>query len=334
VALVWRVEVTSGGNVRDVGFVTTSKENERRRALTPTDAARTRHPGSLLFESGYGLALGFNDEDYVAAGARVVSQAEAWGCPVVCSMKTPEPREVLLLGEGQTIFGWMHAVQSRGTADMLVDRRMTAVAWEDMFEGSRHVFCRNNALTGEAGVMHASLCWGRTVGGLKAAVLGYGNVGTSAARTLERMGAEVTVYKREDEATFRREFGRFDVIVNAVLWDVLRSGRLLWREDLARMKPGSAIFDFSCDDNLEIETTRGTTIADPVYVVDGILHYAVDHVPALVWQTASESISTEVCRFVDSFVEGSEDESDVLRGATIVRGGEILDRRIIEFQCR
>jgi N5-(carboxyethyl)ornithine synthase len=249
-------------------------------------------------------------------------------------MKSPLPEEVALLGEGQIIFGWIHAVQNRGITDLLVSKCMTAVAWEDMYEGPRHVFWRNNALTGEAGVMHASLCWGRTLGGLRAAVIGCGNVGGAAARTLDRIGAEVTVYGRDGEAQFRREFGQYDVIVNAVLWDVMRSDRLLWREDLSRMKPESAIVDLSCDENLEIETTRGTTIADPVYVVDGILHYAVDHVPALVWRTASASISTEVRRFVDALVEGSEQDNDVLRRATVVREGEILDRRVIEFQRR
>jgi N5-(carboxyethyl)ornithine synthase len=320
--------------MRDIGFVASSKENERRRALTPADAASTCHPGNLLFESGYGLTLGFADDDYVSAGARVVGRADVWGSPVVCSMKSPLPEEVALLGEGQIIFGWIHAVQNRGITDLLVSKCMTAVAWEDMYEGPRHVFWRNNALTGEAGVMHASLCWGRTLGGLRAAVIGCGNVGGAAARTLDRIGAEVTVYGRDGEAQFRREFGQYDVIVNAVLWDVMRSDRLLWREDLSRMKPESAIVDLSCDENLEIETTRGTTIADPVYVVDGILHYAVDHVPALVWRTASASISTEVRRFVDALVEGSEQDNDVLRRATVVREGEILDRRIIEFQRR
>ena len=320
--------------MRDVGFVASAKENERRRALTPPDVAHTRHPRSLLVESGYGLTLDFADEAYTAAGARVVCRAEAWACPVVCAMKSPEREELALLGEGQTIFGWVHAVQSRDVADLLISRRMTAVAWEEMFEGPRHVFWRNNELTGEMGVVHAGLCWGRTLQGVRAAVIGFGNVGGAATRTLESAGAQVTVYRRGDETLFRQELGQYDLVVNAVLWDVLRSDRLLWRDDLSRMKPGSAIFDLSCDENLEIETTKGTTIDDPVYTVDGILHYAVDHVPALVWRTASDSISKEVSRFVDALVEGSEEDNDVLRRATIVRGGEIVDRRITEFQCR
>lgn len=320
--------------MREIGFVISHKENERRRAMAPAQLAEVADPGRLFFESGYGEVLGYGDADYLVAGARVVSREEAWSKDVVCSVKAPMAEESALLGRGQILFGWIHAVQGREITDLLLDRGMTGIAWEEMSAGGRYVFRRIRELTGEAGVLHALLCAGRVPAGLDVAVVGCGQVGAAAARTLRALGARVDEFEIDDEPRFRAEFGRFDVIVIAVLWDVFRSDRLLYRGDLARMRPRALIIDLSCDHEMEVETSHPTTIEEPIYVVDGVTHYAVDHVPALVWKSASDAISRALPRFVDALVEEREDEDDVLRAATVVRRGEIVDRRIAEFQGR
>jgi N5-(carboxyethyl)ornithine synthase len=320
--------------MRETGFVISHKENERRRALAAPHLTSLSAPGTLCFETGYGDVLGCRDNDYIAAGARIVSREEAWSREVVCALKAPTAEEYELLTEGQTLFGWIHAVQNRDVTDLMLDRRMTGIAWEEMFDKGRYLFQRNRELTGEAGVIHALLCGGRLAVGLEAAVVGYGNVGKAAARTLQALGATVAAYDIDDEKRFRREFPRFDIIVISVLWDVFRRDRLLYREDLTRMRQGAMIIDLSCDHAMEVETSHPTTIEDPIYVVGGITHYAVDHVPALVWRSATDSIGRALLPSIDALTSGREEEDDVLRAATVMRRGVIVDERISAYQGR
>lgn len=216
--------------------------------------------------------------------------------------------------------------------DVLLAHRMTAVAWEAMFEEKRHSFWRNNEISGEAAVLHALTCWGRSPWECRAALIGLGNVGRGAFRVLERLGCKVTVYDEFTSPLIRKEIGRYDLIVNAVLWDVFQEGHLIYETDLAMMRPGSMIVDISCDPDGGIENSRPTTLTDPVYWHNGILHYAVDHTPSLFYKSASESISREVARFVDLMVCGSGNE--VLRQATIIEKGSILDQTIARYQNR
>jgi len=318
--------------MRTIGFVVSHKENERRRALLPGDLQEVRHTGALRFEEGYGVVLGFPDEAYVEMGAEIVSKAEAYRQDVVCALKTPSPARRGLFGKRQTMFGWIHAVQGRSITDFLLEREMTGIAWEDMFEDGRHCFWRNNEIAGEAAVMHSACFIGRLPQECKAAVIGRGNCARGAYKALARLGADVRVYDRKTVHKLPGEIGQFDIVANAVLWDVFCAGHLICRDDLARMKPGSIIVDISCDRGMGVETGRPTTIENPVYVVDGILHYAVDHTPALFYRSASESISAVVCRYVDQLAENNV--GPVLEQATVIRDGAIIDERISLFQKR
>jgi N5-(carboxyethyl)ornithine synthase len=319
---------------KSMGFVVSSKENERRRALLPPEVAQLRRADRLLFEAGYGEAMGYGDDDYRQGGAHIVTREEAFAQPIVCNPKPLQPDEFGLLKQGQMLFGWIHAVQNRAAVDYLVTGRHSAVAWEDMYDRGRHVFWRNNEIAGEVGVWHALMQWGRTADGRRVAVLGRGNVARGAVRTLDRLGAQVTVFSHEMEPLFRDVFHEFDIVVNAVLWDVFRTDRLLWRDDLPRMRSGSMIIDLSCDEGLEIETSRGTTIEAPLYFEHGVAHYAVDHTPALVWKTASESISSALAPYIDVMIEERATDDPVLGPAIIIRNGVIADERITRFQRR
>jgi len=313
-----------------VGFPIPEKQGERRRALLPEDVAAVRNPRLLVFQRGYGEVLGLDDREYESCGATVAARSEVEECGVICDPK-PMPAAGYFR-HGRTLFGWIHAVQGRRMTDLLVDNGMTAIAWEEMFEEGRHSFWRNNEIAGEAAVAHAFLQWGRVPYGCTVAVIGTGNVAKGALRAVERAGCIVTLYDLQTSHLLRGEIGRYDVIVNAVLWDVFRTDHLIYEDDLERMKPGSMIVDVSCDEGMGIETSHPTGIADPVYRHKGILHYAVDDTPSLYFRTATESMSKVVARFVSDLAEGRPDP--VLEKATIIRGGTILDDRIRRFQHR
>lgn len=318
--------------MRTIGFVISGKENERRRAILPQDLQHVTHRAALSFEAGYGAPLGISDEEYRSLGCQVYSRDSVYRADIICNPKTPEQAEMPLFGSGQTYFGWAHAVQGRAMVDFLLDRKMTAIAWEDMYANGRHVFWRNNEIAGEAAILHAINYLGRLPTGLTAAVIGRGNCAVGALTMLSKLGVSVRVYDRKTITHLPDEVDQYDLIVNAVMWDVFRSDHMLRRDDLKRMRPGSMIIDVSCDEGMGIETSRPTPIFDPVYEVDGVLHYVVDHTPALYFRTASEAISQAVAPFLDLLIEGRPDEC--LERATIVRDGEIIDARIRRFQNR
>lgn len=320
--------------MKEIGFVISHKENEKRRALIPEDIEKLKFADKLWFEKGYGDILGYSDSDYLRAGAHVGSAKEVYAKEVICNPKFPETDERSLLSKEQVIFGWIHAVQGKEITDFLMNRNMTAIAWEDMFEKGRHVFWRNNELSGEAAVIHAIPFFGRSLYDCRAAVIGRGNAALGAIRILERLGASVRVYNRRMEQLLRDEISSYDIVVNAVLWDVFRNDRLLYKDDIKKMRKGSMIIDISCNHTMELETSHPTPISDPVYVVDGVLHYSADHTPSLLWKTATESISKEVSRFIDIIVEGKEKDDPVLREAIIIEKGKIIDQRISRFQNR
>lgn len=315
-----------------VGFVISGKENERRRALLPKDLAGVANASALCFERGYAAHLGIADSDYQRFGCRVAPREEVYGCDIICNPKTPEEGEKALYRDAQALFGWIHAVQGRSIVDFLLKKKMSAIAWEDMFESGRHCFWRNNEIAGEAAVLHALSFSGISASGCEAAVIGLGNCGRGALKTLSRLGARVTCFDRKTVGHLRGELPRYDLVVNAVLWDVFRRDHLVYCQDLKRMRPGSMIIDISCDERMGIESSRSTTIADPVYEVDGILHYAVDHTPALLYRTATDAISGVVAGYIDQLVEGRP--GPCLTRATAVASGVILDERIKKFQRR
>jgi len=318
--------------MKTMGFLISRKENERRRALIPNDLRKIKHVDKLYFETDYGNSLGYSDQDYLEMGANVVPMEKIYEQDIICNPKSPEPKEYTYFKNGQMLFGWIHALQGRKITDFLIEKKMTAIAWEELYEKGRHVFWRNNELAGEAGVLHAFLNYGRIPSECSTAVIGRGNTARGAIRVLEKMGNKVVVYDRKTISLLSGELASYDVIVNCILWDVFRKDKLIYRNDLKNMKNGAMIIDITCNNGLEIETTHPTTIDKPIYYVEGILHYAVDHTAALFHKTASESISMEIKKYVDDLIEGNTNE--VLMKGTIVKNGKIIDDNIVKYQGR
>lgn len=317
--------------MKTIGFPIGHKENEYRRALLPEDIYKINNSKYLYFETGYGDVLGYKDKDYCLAGANVVKREEVLKCNIICDPKVGDADYLRSLNH-QTVFGWLHAVQNRDITDKLLVGKLTCYAWEDMFEKGRHIFFRNNEMAGEAAIMHAFQCYGKMPYTANVAILGRGNVANGALKLLTMLNANITQYNRHMESLFREELPQYDVIVNAILWDTSRKDHIIYKKDLKRMKKGALIIDISCDRNGGIETSVPTTIENPTYYVDGIMHYVVDHTPSLFFKTASEEISKACVPYIDMLIMGKENK--VLKNACCIRNGIIKDKRIIEFQHR
>lgn len=320
--------------MKNIGLMISTKENEKRRALLPKHIAKIKNKKNLFFESGYGAFFGHADQEYIDAGANVVSMEEALSKDVICDPKIGDATYLDKLHNGQTIFGWIHAVQNRSITDQIIAKEISAIAWEDMYEGNRHVFWRSNELAGEAAIMHAFTLYGKLVYECKVALIGRGNVARGAYRILSCMGASINTYDRKTENLLRPELEKYDVIVNGVLWDLYRKDHILYRTDLQKLRKPAMIVDISCDRKGAIETSRPTTIENPVYHIDGVLHYAVDHTPALIGYSVTDCLGEELIKYLDDVIEGHADENNILNRATCIRSGVIIDQRINDFQNR
>lgn len=320
--------------MKSIGLLISTKENEKRRALLPKHIAKIRNKDQLFFEASYGAFFGHSDQEYIDAGANIVSQEEALNKDVVCDPKIGDANYLGNLRSGQTIFGWVHAVQNRSITDCIVSKKISAIAWEDMFDNNRHVFWRSNELAGEAAIMHAFTLYGKLVYECKIALIGRGNVARGAYRILSCMGGSINVYERKTEKLLRTELQNYDVIVNGILWDVCRKDHIIYRADLGKLRKPAMIIDISCDRAGAIETSHPTTIEDPVYYVDGVLHYAVDHTPALVGYSVTDCLGEELIKYLDIIIEDRVSENDVLSRAACILNGIIVDQRINGFQNR
>ena len=317
--------------MKTIGFPISTKENECRRAITPKTLSEIVNKSHIYIEVGYGDVLGYSDEEYATLGAHIVTKDEVLKQEIICDPKIGDADYLDKL-QNQTIFGWVHAVQNRDITDKLINNKLTAYAWEDMFHMNRHTFWRNNEIAGEAAIMHAYLLHGIFPYNTKVAVLGRGNSARGAVKALNYMGADITVYDRRTERLFREELPMYDVVVNAILWDTSRKDHIIYKDDLKRMKRGAMIIDISCDRAGGIETSIPTTIENPIYEVDGIAHYVCDHTPSLFYKTTSEALSVIVAQYCDMLIEGKEDSS--ITAAKIVKDGVIIDQRINKFQNR
>lgn len=313
-----------------IGFVISHKNNEKRRALLPKDMPNIKNIKQLFFEIGYGEALGYSDAEYEVSGAQFVSRERVLKCDAIVDVKLGNADYFDQLTPGKLLIGWAHAVQDFAFTDSVLAGDHTVVAWEEMFEDGRYIFYRNREVAGEAAILQAYQYCGKMPYETKVAVLGNGHTTKGVLRILHGLGADVDVYGRKLESLFIKNMGNYDVLVNCVMWDTTRTDRIIYKEDLKRLKKGAMIVDVSCDPNMEIETSRPSTIDDPVYTVDGIIHYTVDNTPAMFPHTVTKVLSEGFSPMVDNFVEGNW--TDLIRDSVVIENGHIIDHHIKDFR--
>ncbi|MBT2581183.1 N(5)-(carboxyethyl)ornithine synthase [Planococcus sp. ISL-109] len=316
--------------MKTIGFVISRKNNEKRRAILPLDLAQVEHPERLYFEQGYGDVLGLTDEDYSDMGATIATRDTVLACDAIVDVKLGYADYFDQLEDGKLLIGWAHAVQDVKFTDGAIAGKHTVVAWEELFEGGRYIFYRNREVAGEAAVLQAYQYCGKMPYETRVAILGNGHTGKGAMRILHGLGADVDVYGRKSEALFREKMFDYDVLVNCIMWDTTRTDRIIYREDLKRLKKGAMIIDVSCDPELAIETTLPTTIDNPVYTVDGVVHYAVDNTPAMFPHTITKVLSTGFAPMLDELLAGKR--SEMVQGAIVIEDGIIKDQRITAFR--
>jgi alanine dehydrogenase len=312
-----------------VGCPKEMKNNENRVGLTPGGARSLVAAGhEVLVETNAGERSGFTDAEYQEVGATIVPSAREVfeRAELVIKVKEPQPVEIEQLRPGQILFTYLHLAPDPAQARGLLDRRVTAIAYETIYDGSgslplltpmSEVAGRMAAHVGAFYLQQPNGGRGMLLGGVPGVppahvvVLGAGVVGKNAIKVTAGMGARVTALDKSlptlrylddvfgdrietlwsNEAHVEAALSQADLVIGAVLIPGASAPRLVTRRMLKGMKPGSVIVDVAVDQGGCVETTRATTHADPVYFVDGVLHYAVANMPGALPRTSTIALT-------------------------------------------
>lgn len=317
--------------MKTVGLLISHKNGEKRRAVLPEDVKKVNHPELLFFEKGYAESLNIDDSEYINAGANIVSREEVLDKDIIVDVKLGDADYIQDLNPGKILFGWAHAVQSIDFTTEVIKGKHTLYAWEDLYEDGRYIFYKNREIAGEAAMLHAIPMMGFMPYEAKFAILGNGQTAKGVQRILYGLGAkQVDVFGRRFEKLFRKEMFNYDVIVNCILWDTNRTDRIIYKEDLKKFKKGTFIVDVSSDVELEIETSHPTTIDDPIYEVDGVVHYSVNNTPALFSMTVTKVLSERISELLNHLIE--ETHNEMLEKAKEIDNGEIILEDIKKYR--
>lgn len=340
------------------------KREEYRVAMTPAGGAELVKSGHVvLVESTAGDGSGFSDDQYRQGGAVVVGREELFHRgELVVKVKEPLPEEFELFRSGQLLFAYLHLAPNPALTAFLMDRGVTALAYETVeFNGALPLLAPMSEVAGRMAPLAGAWCLQKCRGGTgvlpggavgvrpaKALILGAGTVGSNAARVAVGIGMETVVLNRGierlqrlDEATWgrvrtgllvsenvRAEIRDADLVVGAVLLPGGRTPQLISRALLGEMKPGAVIVDVAVDQGGCAEATRPTTHDDPVYIVDGIMHYAVANMPGAYPRSSTLALTNATLPYVrqlaDYGLDGAMARNPVLATAVNVRDGVVV----------
>ncbi len=339
------------------------KPQEFRVGLTPNAAREAvAHGHTVTMETNAGTGAGFTDADYTSAGAAIVgTAAEVFAAAdMIVKVKEPQPVERKMLRKGQLLFTYLHLAPDPEQTNELLASGCTAIAYETVTDRAgglpllapmSEVAGRLAPQSGAWALQKANGGSGVLLGGVpgvrpaNVAIIGGGVVGTAAARVAVGMGANVTVLDRSiarlsylddvfmgrlttqysDKGAVEELLSHMDMVVGAVLIPGAAAPKLVSREQLGIMKPGSVLVDVAIDQGGCFETSKATTHQDPIYDVDGIMHYCVANMPGAVARTSTIALGNATMPFMLALAnkgwrKACEDDEHLLNGLNVHAG--------------
>ena len=296
-----------------IGVPKEIKNNEYRVAAVPSAVLElTRRGHQVLIETGAGARAGFPDEEYAAAGAVITNADTIYKkAEMVYKVKEVMPEEFGRYHEGQILFTFIHSENRPEMTADLVNSKIVGISYEDVTDdagklpllapmsemagkgGFINAFTYMQTIHGGTGKMLSRICGLETP---RIMIIGCGGTGMAAAEYAAALGNHITmldVSRKAMENTLKEA----DVVMNCILWDHRRTDHIVYKEDLKLMKPTAVIVDIASDDEGAVETCHMTTHDDPVYYVDGILHYCVPNSPSLYANSSSILLSSATLPF-------------------------------------
>ena len=339
------------------------KPQEFRVGLTPNAVKEiSLNDHSVLIERNAGIGSGFTDEDYINSGAKIIDEPESifLNSDMLVKVKEPQKTERKFLREGQVLFTYLHLAPDLDQTKDLIASKCTAIAYETVTDNfgrlpllapMSEVAGRLAPQVGAWTLQKANGGMGVLLGGVpgvppaKVIVIGGGVVGVNAARVASGMGADVTIIERSiTRLSFLDEMyrGMFktiysnaantehflteaDLLIGAVLIPGASAPKLISREHLKLMKNGSAIVDVAIDQGGCFETSKPTTHEDPIFEVDGVIHYCVANMPGAVARTSTIALGNATMPFILSLLNkgwknACEEDPHLLNGLNVHSG--------------
>ena len=310
-----------------IGVAKEIKNNEFRVGLTPNAASEYVKAGhTVLIEKDAGVGSSFSDAEYVAAGCQIVETAvEAWAADMVIKVKEPLESEYKYFRKDLILYTYLHLAADKPLTDALLATGVKAVAYETIVgrNGGLPCLAPMSEIAGRMSIQEGAKYLERPFGGRgvllggvpgvkrgNVVILGAGKVGSNAAMMAMGLNANVTItdVNLDRLAQLDEEFGSklttlystdanireaikdADLVIGSVLLPGKATPKLLRREHLALMKPGAVIVDVAIDQGGCCETSHATTHADPIFMVDGIVHYCVANIPGAVSNTSTQAL--------------------------------------------
>ena len=306
-----------------IGIPREVKDGEQRVALSPSGVKTL---AQVVVEPGAGQGVGFSDEDYRAAGATL---GDPWACDLVVKVKELQESEYAKARAGQTVFGFQHFAPHPELLDAALASGATFIAYETVGQagGRLPILSPMSAIAGRLAVQVGAWCLLTQNGGSgvllpgldgvapgKVVILGAGNVGANALAVAYGLGARVAVFAKSEKrfSGLKAKYPRAgfhvgplghtlddaDLVIGGVLTPGQMSPKLISRQMLRGMRPGSALVDVGIDQGGIAETSRPTSHSEPTYIEEGVVHYCVPNMPAACARTASlalESVVLPLC---------------------------------------
>jgi alanine dehydrogenase len=367
----------------NLGVVSTSaKENEKRVPIHPEHLERIpedirRH---IIFEHGYAKPFGLSDRQLAKECKNLASRQEILEQSDVVLLPKPVLADLQGIKPQGILWGWPHCVQQKAMTQTAIDRKLTFIAFEEMFvwgpNGGRglHTFYKNNELAGYCSVLHALELLG-TDGhygpAQKVVILSFGAVSRGAIYALKARGfTDITICIQRPEHLVREEvlgcryvkmrpgqesearmviierddskrplldlLSQADIIVNGTFQNPDHPLMFVTSDEIKRLKNGCLIIDVSCDEKMGFPFAKPTSFNEPMFQVDQLDYYAVDHSPSYLWRSASWEISASILKYLPIVMEGPDSwkKDETIRRAIEIQKGRVQNPKILSFQNR
>lgn len=346
-----------------IGVPKEIKNHEYRVGMVPASVRELiQHGHEVIVETNAGSGIGFTDEDYTQVGASILNTASAVfeKAEMIVKVKEPQAIERAMLREGQILFTYSHLAPDLPQTQDLIKSKAVCIAYETVTDNNgglpllapmSEVAGRMSIQAGAQALEKSNAGRGMLLGGVpgvepaKVVVIGGGVVGNNAAKMAVGMGAEVVVLDRNINVLRRLDdlYGNqikaiystadalekhvleADLVIGGVLIPGAAAPKLVTKEHIAKMKPGSAIVDVAIDQGGCIETSHATTHADPTFIVDEVVHYCVANMPGAVPRTSTFALNNATLPYIISlankgYVKALKDDKHLLQGLNVING--------------
>lgn len=356
-----------------IGIIKELKPGEGRVACTPENAKKLTEAGNeVLVEQDAGVGSGFTNEEYESAGARIVSHEEGWQSDLIVKVKEPDKKEFKYFKKGQIIWGFQHLASSKETVEAMQEAGVTEIGGETIeIDGGAPLLAPMSAIAGRRSMLMGAYYLeaqhqgeGILISGIdvisgipsgKVVIFGGGSAAVNAATIGLGLQAEITIIELKDERikwleehfkgqnvrvvksneeNLAKEIKEADVFISTILIPGSKPPKLVTRDMVKSMKEGSVLVDIAIDQGGTVEGIRPTTISDPVYVEDGVVHYAVPNQPGAVPRTSTMALAAGNLEYLHAISTKGLDqaikESDALATGVNVYQGHVTNKGLAD----